>query len=226
MVKKLTERYENLKKHKNREGKERQNREKFLDDMQHTLWFVNKKTEKDLKTPTNSKKAEDWVYLEAIPGKNRKATFGSLNNKEQRKLKRNIKRQDQAMKRKLNLDTSFQRDFLRYISSEERAENMDQTFIPELTAKPKKKKTKKKLVFTPEVCSLAAKYSMSNRQVFKMVGAVTDENSLDDNILSVNTVRRKRINFFTEAERKLLANEFASASNFFTLHWDGIIFKA
>ena len=144
MVKKLTERYENLKKHKNRKGKERQNREKFLDDMQHTLWFVNKKTEKDLKTPTNSKKAEDWVYLEAIPGKNRKATFGSLNNKEQRKLKRNIKKQDQAMKRKLNLDTSFQRDFLRYISSEERAENMDQTFIPELTAKPKKKRKQRK----------------------------------------------------------------------------------
>ena len=67
---------------------------------------------------------------------------------------------------------------------------------------------------------------MSNRQVFEMVGAVTDENSLDDNILSVITVRRKRINFFTEAERKLLANEFASASNFFTLHWDGITFKA
>ena len=79
--------------------------------MQDTLWVVNKKTE-ELKTSTNSKKAENRVYLEAIRGKNRKANLGSLDNKAQRKLKRNIKRQDQAMKRKLALDTSFQQDFL------------------------------------------------------------------------------------------------------------------
>ena len=93
MIKQLNDRYESLKKRKGRQGKELENRKKFLDDLQETPWVVNTKVE-DLKTFSNPKKLEDWNYLEAIRGKNRKATLGSLDMQERKKMKRNKLRQD------------------------------------------------------------------------------------------------------------------------------------
>jgi len=226
MIKQLIDRYENLKKRKGREGKELENRKQFLDDLQETLWVVNKKVENDLRTSTNPKKLEDWNYLEAIRGKNRKATLGSLDVQERKKIKRKM-RQDQSIKRKHALDAPVEQELLlSSSSSEESGEDLHQTFLGELPAKTSKIKTSKKQILTPEVCSLAAKYSMSNRQVFEMVGAASAENSFSNNVLSVNTVRRRRMTFYAEAEKNLLANELAVATDFFTLHWDGKIFKA
>ena len=42
------------------------------------------------------------------------------------------------------------------------------------------KNTKKRQALTSEVCSLAAKYFLSNRQVYEMVGAATAEHNLED----------------------------------------------
>ena len=227
MIKQLNDRYESLKKRKGRQGKELENRKKFLDDLQETLWVVNKKVE-DLKTSSNPKKLEDWNYLEAIRGKNRKATLGSLDMQERKKMKRNKLRQDQSTKRRHALNTPVdQALLLSSSSSEESEEDTDETYVGELPAKRKRTETtKKKQILTPKVCSLAAKYSMSNRQVFEMVGAASAENSLNNKILSIYSVRRKRMTFSAEAEKNILANELATTNGFFTLHWDGKIFKA
>ena len=66
------------------------------------------------------------------------------------------------------------------------------------------KNTKKRQALTSEVCSLDAKYFLSNRQVYEMVGAATAEHNLEDKILYVNNVCRKQVEFFTAAEKTSL----------------------
>ena len=53
-----------------------------------------------MKTSSNAKKIEVWTYLEAIRGKNRKATLSSFDIQKHKKIKRQKTRQDRNVQRK------------------------------------------------------------------------------------------------------------------------------
>ena len=88
MIKTLIEKYKNLQKTKNREGKAKEDRDKFINELQNTFWPVTIETEKMLANSANIKNREDWLYLESVRGKNRKATLGCKDKHEQKKVER------------------------------------------------------------------------------------------------------------------------------------------
>ena len=88
MIDRLVKNYINLEKSKKREGKAKINREKFLDELETTLWVVDKDTEESLRTSKNSKCIQDWLYLEKVQGKNKLASLGSVDTQDLKKIKR------------------------------------------------------------------------------------------------------------------------------------------
>ena len=88
MIDRLVKIYINLEKSKKREGKDKINREQFLDELETTLWVVDKDTEESLKTSKNPKCIQDWLYLEKVRGKNRLASLGSVDTQDLKKIKR------------------------------------------------------------------------------------------------------------------------------------------
>ena len=65
-----------------------------------TLWVISKNVENDLKASNNAKKTEVWTSLEAIRGKNKKATMSSFDIQKHKKIKRQKTRQDRNVQRK------------------------------------------------------------------------------------------------------------------------------
>ena len=92
MVNVLINRYLNLQKHKERGGKAKHNRDKFVDELQDVLWVVDKKTEALLRTSTNAKKIEEWDYLEAVRERGQGATLGCQDHQALKKKKRESER--------------------------------------------------------------------------------------------------------------------------------------
>ena len=140
--------------------------------------------------------------------------------------KRQKRRQDRNVKRiraKALYSPTLQQNLSQTYSSsfKENGKKQIKTTKPlrEMVKARKIKNTKKRQALTSEVCSLDAKYFLSNRQVYEMVGAATAEHNLEDKILYVNNVRRKQVKFFAEAEKNFLANELVEATDFYTLHW-------
>ena len=100
MITKLVKDYGALSRNKSREGENEKNqRDRFLDKLQNTLWVVDKDTEKYLRTSTNSKCIQDWNYLEKVRGKNRLATLGSVDYNDLKTKKRKRVREEQIKKK-------------------------------------------------------------------------------------------------------------------------------
>ena len=183
-----------------------------------------------LANSANIKNREDWLYLESVRGKNRKATLGCKDIHEQKKVERKrtrIEREQRKAISSVNI-CPIEHDINMSSSSEEEMDLHDPDIYYPLEKKtPKKsKRTRKIQVITPDVCKIAVKNDNSNRSVMEMIGASTSHINPKDKILSVNTVRRKKLEFTMKASEKIFSNELSKPSTHYILHWDGKIFKA
>ena len=198
----------------------------FLKQLKNTLWVVDKNTEEKLRTSTNPKSREDWLYLESVRGQKREGTLGPMDTQDLKKKKRKRVRNEQKKNRAISKTNTD--DHLLSTSSDEEIDIHD----PDIDYKantntPKQTKiTKKNQVITPEVAAVAEKYSFSNRGMFEMVAATTSNINPNDKILSVNSVRRKRKLFSVGAADKIYSDEISAPSDYYTIHWDSKIFKA
>ena len=59
----------------------------FLKKLKNTLWVVDKNTEEKLRTSTNPKSREDWLYLESVRGQKREGTLGPMDTQDLKKKK-------------------------------------------------------------------------------------------------------------------------------------------
>ena len=59
-----------------------------------------------------------------------------------------------------------------------------------------------------------------------MVGASMSDNELIQSTLSVSTVQRSMKKFAVTASESIISNKLAIPSAYYTLHWDGKIFKS
>ena len=225
----MVDRYDSLQKNKNRLGKAKNNRDEFLSDLQNTFETVTKVTKDILSISTNKKNRQDWLYLNAVHGKKREATLGCMDRQVSKKVIRKRKREEQRENKsssKINI-CPVEHEINVSSSSEEDIDIHDPDIEYNLKRKtPKRhKNTKKKQVVTPEVCSISLKYSDSNRKTFEMVGASTSDINPNEKVLSVNTVRRKKLKFTMEVSAKLFSEELSTPSLYYILHWDGKILK-
>ena len=67
-------------------------------------------------------------------------------------------------------------------------------------------------VISPEVLRTADKYGTSNRGLFEMVGASTSNIKSEEKVLSVNSVRRKRLEYTQETSKKELSDVLSKPS--------------
>ena len=230
MILSIEDRYIKLKKNINRKVETEINkREEFLKDLKNTLWVIDKKTEERLKNSTDPKCQEDWEYLESVRGPNPFGTIGGIDTQDKKKKKRKRTREEQA-KRSINKKYSSSQCNLQSTSSEseEEFDIHDTEFESKIrTPKPKKiRKPKKMQVISPEVLRTADKYGTSNRELFEMVGASTSNIKSQEKVLSVNSVRRKRLEYTQETSKKELSDVLSKPSAYYIIHWDGKKFKA
>ena len=225
----MVDRYGSLKRHKNRQGKAKVDRDNFLSDLQNTFEAVTKATENILSISTNEKNRQDWLYLKSVCGKKRDATLGSMDRQVRKKVIRKRKREEQRENKSPSKNNfcPVEHEFNVSSSSEEDIDIHDPDIRYDLQRKtPKRpKNTKKKQVVTPEVCSIALKYGDSNRKTFEMIGASTSDINPNEKVLSVNTVRRKKLEFAMKGSAKLFSKQLTTPSIYYTLHWDGKMFK-
>ena len=59
-----------------------------------------------------------------------------------------------------------------------------------------------------------------------MVGASTSNIKSEEKVLSVNSIRRKRLEYTQETAKKELTNVLSKPSAYYIIHWDGKKFKA
>ena len=57
--------------------------------------MIDKETEEKLRTSTNPKSREDWMYLKSVQGQNREGTLGPMDTQDLKKKKRKIGRNEQ-----------------------------------------------------------------------------------------------------------------------------------
>ena len=230
MIQFLLKNYRTLQITKNREGKAKNDRDHFKNDIKNTFWIITKDTEDILRNSTDVKNREDWLYLEKVRGRKREATLGCMDKQVQNTMARKRARKEQrdrtAMK-KINV-SSVEHDIELSSSSEEDIDHHDPDIKYNFKAKTPKipKITKKKQVITPEVCAVALKYNRSNRDVCEMIGASTSHINSKDKILSVNTVSRRKLDFTMKTSEKIFSEELSRPSTHYTLHWDSKKFKA
>ena len=230
MIQDILDSYRGLKKHKDRGGIAKDNRDNFVRDLQNTFWIVTNETEEKLKNSTNSEKHNDWLYLEKIRGTKRAATLGSVDSQNRKKVARKITREEQNERKtlsKINI-SPLEEDIMLSSSSEDEIDLHDPDIKYNLKSKTprRSKRTKKKQVVTPEVCGVALKYRSSNRQVCEYVGASTPEIDPKEKSLSVNTVRRRKLKYTEEAAKKIFDSELSKSFTHYSLHWDSKVFKA
>ena len=233
MIEKLVKIYMNLEKSKKREGKDKINREQFLDEIETTLWVVDKDTEESLRTSKNPKCIQDWLYLEKVRGKNRLASLGSVDTQDLKKIKRKGVREEQKRKKASAKNTTYVQtnDTLLSTLSDEETDNYDPRdpdikFNDNIKKTPKQNNLKKHQVITPEFAAVTIKHTMSNRASFEVLAALTSNIDPNNKVLSVNSVGRKRKLFVKEIAKTVHHNEIGTPSDYYIIHWDGKKFKA
>ena len=233
MIKKLVKDYGALSRNKSREGENEKNqRDRFLDKLQNTLWVVDKDTEKYLRTSTNPKCIQDWNYLEKVRGKNRLATLGSVDYNDLKTKKRKRVREEQIKKKARSKQNTYlpANDTHLSNSSDEGTDKFDfqdpDIKINNNTKTPKQVKPKKDRIITPEFVAMTEKHSLSNRAAFEILAASTSNKEPNEKILSVRSVSRKRKLFVKEIAENVYHNEMHIPSDYYIIHWDGKKFKA
>ena len=234
MIDRLVKDYINLEKNKKREGaRDKINRDLFLDELQNTLWVVDKDTEESLRTSENPKCIQDWLYLEKVRGKNRLASLGTVDTQDLKKIKRKGVREEQKRKKASAKKTTYVQtnDTLLSTLSDEETDNYDPRdpdikFNDNIKKTPKQNNLKKHQVITPEFAAITERHSISNRAAFEVLAASTSNIDPNNKVLSVNSVGRKRKLFVKEIAKTVHHNEMSTPSDYYIIHWDGKKFKA